>query len=344
MHAPTITSPRQAASALREGRLVVLPTETVYGLGALATDPAAVQRVFSTKGRPADHPLIVHVASAEELPRWAQTIPDWVAPLIDRCWPGPLTLVLEASAEVDPLITGGQPTVAVRVPAHPLTLQVLEHLGPGAGIVAPSANVYGQVSPTTADDAWQGLGHRLRPGDLILDGGTCSVGVESTILDCTGPGGAARILRPGAIGAEAISRFAGIEVTGEAQSASDGTTPRVPGSTASHYAPRAAVITVERDQIGSDGVAEFLPAGVHRSDCALIAASDVDTPPGWTRLLAAASDREYAHDLYAALRDGDRRGCQVVVAVLPTGSTELGEAIRDRLHRAAATGSASGSS
>lgn len=348
MHAPTITSPRQAAAALADGRLVVLPTETVYGLGALASIPAAVERVFATKGRPADHPLIVHIGSADAVGLWAAAAPSWLGSVLARCWPGPLTVVLPASDIVSPLVTGGQPTVALRVPAHPLAAAVLDRLGPAAGIVAPSANLYGQVSPTSAQAAWDSLGHRLRPGDLILDGGECSVGVESTIVDCTGT--APRILRPGAIGASAISALAGVECEDHGAVDASAGVPRVPGSHASHYAPHATVLVVPESEIAAaGGLAEALRGASDAAarpgtpgtlgepgDWGLIAPAAVATPPGWTRLLAATSDRAYAHDLYAALRAGDDSGCRMIVAVPPSGGSDLAAAVRDRLTRAAA--------
>ncbi len=309
-----------AVAALRGGGLVALPTETVYGLAAHARDPEAVARLFAVKGRPAAHPVIVHLADAGLLDRWATDVPPWARTLADALWPGPLTLIVPRADTVLDAVTGGQQTVGLRVPAHPLTLAVLSELGDG--VAAPSANRYGQVSPTTAQHVLAELGDRLDPDrDLVLDGGPCPVGVESTIIGAWD--GTPRLLRAGAVTASQVAALLGRDVS----LAVDGV--RAPGSTATHYAPRATVITVEPDAIADavDGVAP--PFGV-------IALADV-RPPGAAHVrLAAPSDAdEYARVLYAALRAADDAGLGVVVAVLPP-DTGVGHAVRDRLQRAAA--------
>ena len=313
----------EAAAALRAGGLVAFPTETVYGLGADAAQPRAVARVYAAKGRPADHPLIVHAPDVEAALSWAQGVPAWAAQLAAACWPGPLTLVLPRAAAAGLHLTGGQDTVGVRVPDHPLALALLRAVG--GGVAAPSANRFGQVSPTTAAHVLAGLGEALRPGtDLVLDGGPCAVGVESTILDATGS--APRLLRPGGVTVEQVQ-----EVTGLTVLRSDGTV-RAPGTLAAHYAPQARVVLAD---VGSD----VLTPG-HPDDAptrGLLALADVATPAGWVRLAAPADVGDYARVLYASLREADALGLATVVAV-PPQDAGLGGAVRDRLARAAASG------
>lgn len=307
----------RAINSLRGGGLVALPTETVYGLGAAADQPAAVARVYAVKGRPADHPLIVHLAGREDLGRWASRVPDYAAMLAAACWPGPLTLVLPKQPSVGSYITGGQDTVALRVPDHPVAAAVLR--GFGSGVAAPSANRFGRVSPTTADHVVAELGGLLDPQrDVILDGGPAQVGLESTIVDCTGP--RPRLLRPGAVTAPQISALTGLDLA-----TGTGTT-RVPGTLAAHYAPRARVLIV----------ADPGPAAPPQLDpvVGLIAPDNRPTPVGVVRLLAPADLRCYAAGLYRALREADEMGLREVRIVLPTGDG-LAAAIADRVQRAA---------
>lgn len=301
-----------AAKALINGHLVALPTETVYGLGADATNQAAVDRIFEVKGRPRNHPLIVHLAGVEDLTDWAVEIPEYAEELAESFWPGPMTLVLKRSQLAQDFITGGQDTVGLRVPNHPVALELLREfrlLG-GKGIAAPSANIFGKVSPTKSDDVYSELKTRLGENDLVLEGGVSAVGVESTIIDCTQELPA--ILRPGAITTEMIT-----QVTGLAVRAGD-TQIRVSGSLKSHYAPVAKVVLDGEPQPG-DG---------------LIALASYPTPDGVTRLAEPKDNAEYARELYSALRKADTLGLSKVIAVLPEGD-DIAVAIRDRLTRSA---------
>jgi L-threonylcarbamoyladenylate synthase len=309
--------PASAAHSLRSGGLAALPTETVYGLGALADHRTAVARVYATKGRPADHPLIVHLASSAAVDDWARDVPGWARELGEACWPGPLTLVLPRSDRAPDFVTAGQPTVGLRVPDHPATLAVLQAVG--TGVAAPSANRFGRVSPTTAQHVVAELGDLLDPArDCVLDGGAAAVGVESTIVDCTGP--APRLLRPGAVSAQLVEAITGLPV-----GAGDGSV-RAPGTLASHYAPTAGVRIVEHPA----------PADPHLDPhVGLLAPSSVPTPAGVVRLLAPRDAREYAAGLYAALREADLLGLDRVDVVLPAGSGLAG-AVADRVRRAAA--------
>jgi L-threonylcarbamoyladenylate synthase len=301
----------RAARALHNGHLVAFPTETVFGLGADAANPAAVARIFATKGRPADHPLIVHVSSAELIGELAADIPRFAHDLAAALWPGPLTLILERSAAVSDTVTGGQPTVGVRVPSHPVAMQLLrtfESLG-GRGVAAPSANRFGRVSPTTAAAVRAELGALLGPHDLILDGDPSDVGIESTIVDCTGA--APVVLRPGSITDDIIVAVTGLAL-GEREAGI-----RVSGSLPAHYAPAATVVLDMAPQSG-DG---------------FIALADHDTPEGVVRLAAPGSADDFARELYAALRAADDAGLRRVVVMSPQGPG-IAVAIRDRLWRA----------
>ena len=295
------TSLDRALEVLGNGGLVAIPTETVYGLAADASNEAAVRRIFQAKGRPADHPLIVHVASGEQLPRWAAEVPTAAGLLADSCWPGPLTLLVPKAAHVLMVVTGGRDTVGVRVPAHAMATELLTRFG--GGLAAPSANRFGEVSPTTAQHVALDLGDRV---DYVLDSGPCPVGVESTIVDCSVE--PPQILRPGAITAEQVSAL----LSGRLSPASGPS--RAAGMMASHYAPKAKVVLVESS---ADGLA----ATVGRHDVWLLDRSD--------DLVL------YARHLYDDLRAADLRGVSTVVAVLPP-PVGLGHAIRDRLTKAAA--------
>lgn len=319
------TDPDAAVAALRAGRLAVLPTETVYGLGADAARRSAVARVYAVKGRPADHPLIVHVADAAAVGQWARSVPEYASRLAASCWPGPLTLVLPRSARAGDHVTGGQDTVALRVPDHPLTRTVLERFG--GGVAAPSANRFGRVSPTTAQHVLDELAGALVPAqDVVLDGGPCRIGVESTILDCTGP--APRLLRPGGVTPADVERLGGVPLV---PVPARGSGVRAPGMLESHYAPQARVRLL--DPQGVAGLAERPLTG--DPDTGLLAAAGLRTPPGVVRLAAPADTAEYARGLYAALREADALGLRTVLAVAPAGAG-LAAAVRDRLSRAAA--------
>ena len=300
-----------AAQLLKSGGLVALPTETVYGLGADATNKDAVARIYNVKGRPADHPLIVHIHSMQSLGDWADEIQSYAISLARDFWPGPMTLVLKRSLLAEDFVTGGQPTVGLRVPDHVIALALLsafEKIG-GKGIAAPSANRFGQVSPTTAKAVQEEIGQYLDQQDLILDGGPSSVGVESTIIDCTSD--APRILRPGAITIEMIEESTGLKVSMAEINI------RVSGSLENHYAPNATV-DLNRTPISGEG---------------FIALSDIQTPVNVIRLAAPNSVEDFARVLYAALREGDAQGLKSVVVTEPLGDG-LALAIRDRLMRA----------
>lgn len=315
-----------AAERLRAGGLVVLPTETVYGLGADASAPDAVRRIFATKGRPADHPLIVHLGDPDELDRWAVEVPDTARKLAAACWPGPLTLVLRRAGGVSDVVTGGLDTVGLRVPAHPVIAAVLRAFG--GGVAAPSANRFGRVSPTTAQHVLDELGEVLDPArDLVLDGGPCTIGVESTIVDCTAA--VPVILRPGGVPAERIESVLGIAVQRKA-----GGPSRAPGMLAAHYAPTAQVVVVSASEVAAAAADE--PG----RRVGVLAPADVAVPPGAVRLDAPApySAELLAPLLYARLRQADVLGLDLLLVVAPPAEG-LGAAIIDRLTRAA-TGSA----
>jgi L-threonylcarbamoyladenylate synthase len=302
---------------LLAGNLVAFPTETVYGLGADACNAAAVARIYSVKGRPADHPLIVHVASMDALGDWAADVPAYAIALARDFWPGPMTLIMKRSALAGDFVTGGQDTVGIRVPDHVVALGLLEAFARagGRGVAAPSANRFGNVSPTTAQAVADELSEYLSDADQIIDGGACAVGVESTIIDCTGD--VPRILRPGAVTVAMIEESTGLLVSIDGK-AVDGPVIRVSGSLDSHYAPEATVV-LDQSPIAGQG---------------FIAMADVATPDGVVRLAAPKSDDEFAQVLYAALRAADEQGLQSVVVAQPQGAG-IAVAIRDRLMRAA---------
>jgi L-threonylcarbamoyladenylate synthase len=302
-----------AAANLLAGGLVAFPTETVYGLGADACNADAVARIYSVKGRPADHPLIVHVAAMDGLGDWADDVPGYAISLARDFWPGPMTLVVRRSGLAGNFVTGGQDTVGVRVPDHPVALGLLEAFvrAGGKGVAAPSANRFGNVSPTTAQAVADELNDYLAEGDQILDGGSCDVGVESTIIDCTGD--VPKILRPGAITAQMITESTGLEVVGVVEESAI----RVSGSLEAHYAP-AATVVLDQSPLAGQG---------------FIAMADVVAPDGVVRLAAPTTHEEFARILYSALRDADEKGLSEVVVIQPSGEG-LAIAIRDRLKRA----------
>lgn len=301
-----------AARRLKAGDLVAFPTETVYGLGADASNSEAVARIYSVKGRPNDHPLIVHIASMERMGDWAREVPAYAITLARSFWPGPMTLILKRSELAGDFITGGQGSVGVRVPDHVVALALLEafeRIG-GKGVAAPSANRFGHLSPTTTGAVIEELGDYLSKEDLVLDGGACEVGVESTIIDCTGV--APSVLRPGAISVAMIEECTGLKVTVSDKEI------RVSGSLENHYAPVAKVLLCEVPQPGQG----------------FIAHKNVQTPEGVIRLASPGDDDEFAQILYSALREADALGLSEVVVMQPTG-IGIAVAIRDRLARAA---------
>lgn len=290
---------------LSSGGLVAIPTETVYGLAALATNEAAVKNVFLAKGRPLNHPLIVHLGPSSHYEDWG-VFNEQAKLLAKAFWPGPLTLLVQRTSRVLDLVTGGRDSVALRVPAHPLTQRLLDKLNDG--VVAPSANRFGKVSPTTAQHVVDDLGEDV---DAVLDGGTCDFGVESTIVDCTGD--VAKILRPGVITVEQIRDLVGKVETNDVGES------RAPGMLASHYAPNAVVELFETFNDAQLAVQRHLSDG---DTSVLLHFEDVD---------------EYAANLYAFLRSADKGNIQYVCAVLPPGKG-VGLAIRDRIRKAAYRG------
>ena len=300
------------AQALKNGALVAFPTETVYGLGADASNEKAVARIYEVKGRPKNHPLILHIASMDDITYWAEEISDYANALARSFWPGPMTLIFKHSEAAKDFVTGGQDTVGLRVPDHSLALELLQEckkIGVHA-IAAPSANRFGHVSPTTAVAVQEEIGAYLSAQDLILDGGAAQVGLESTIIDCTGD--APRILRPGAITQAMIEEATGLKVSESSES-----TIRVSGSLEKHYAPNAQILLDVQANAGQG----------------FIAPADVATPTGAIRLASPKTTDEYARVLYSALRDGDAQDLKTIAVIQPSGDG-LAIAIRDRLMRA----------
>jgi len=305
---------QKAAQALADGKLVAFPTETVYGLGADATNQSAIAKIYSVKARPVNHPLIVHISSVNQIEKWAIDTSDYAIDLARCFWPGPITLILKRSKLASDAITGGQDAVGLRVPSNPVALNLLaefERLG-GSGVVAPSANRFGSVSPTSAKAVEAELGSFMGKEDLILDDGPCLIGIESTIVDCTK--GAPIVLRPGAVTTEMIELVTGLKNTIYL----DELEVRVSGNMASHYSPKAVVELGMPTQRGHG----------------FIALADVPSPSGALRLAAPKSIEEYARVLYQALRLGDELGLEIIHAIEPKGAG-LALAIRDRLTKAA---------
>lgn len=309
-----------AAQHLREGRLVAFPTETVYGLGADARSAEALQRMFAAKQRPADHPVIVHIGDVSHLDQWAAEIPDTALRLAEALWPGPLTLILKRAPEVIDAITGGQTTIGIRIPSHPVALALLREFG--GGIAAPSANRFGQISPTRAEHVAEGLGDRV---SLIVDGGSCIVGIESSIVDLSGM--RPRLLRPGMLGRAEIEALLGSEFDHDTSSG-----PRVSGSLASHYAPETPAFGLGKDELraalfepGAGGKTGVIATGKQPSD---VPATSV-----WRDL--SSDPAAYAHSFYAALRELDALNLTRILLELPPETVEW-EAVRDRIQRASA--------
>jgi len=312
----------RAVAVLRAGGLVAFPTETVYGLGADASNPPAVRKLFEAKGRPATHPVIVHLADAVQLANWAREIPASAQRLARKFWPGPLTLILRRVSNVSDLVTGGQETVAVRVPSNPVAQQLLARFG--GGVAAPSANRHGRVSATTAEHVRREFGTAV---DCVLDGGEAQVGIESAIVDLSGIGPV--LLRPGSITAAEIEAVLGVSLTAPA-----GDAPRAPGTLAAHYAPQTPLMLMEGDLV-LELAASLLRQGKRVAVLAFSAQRPVLRGLDW---IAAPRDAAgYAHGLYASLRRLDELRCDTILVEKPP-QTPAWAAINDRLARAA-TGS-----
>lgn len=307
----------RAVEALKAGLLVAFPTETVYGLGADASSDAALQRLYTTKGRPGTHPVIVHLARAEMLRDWARHVPPEAVHLAHRFWPGPLTLILPRAHHVSDRVTGGQDTVGLRCPAHPLALELLTAFG--GGLAAPSANRFGHVSPTTAQHVRQDLGDDVA---LVLDGGACPVGVESAIVDLSGD--EPRLLRPGMLTRNQLEHALGRPLAAPAPQA-----PRVPGALERHYSPRTPALLVPPEAVEGEA-RRLLESG---APAAVLARRPA--PPWAADWIQAPEDPEgYARGLYAALRDLDERD-RALILIEEAPSAPDWDAIRDRLRRAA---------
>ena len=308
-----------AAQLLREAELVAFPTETVYGLGADAANAAAVAKIFALKGRPADHPLIVHVANFDAAAKWARQIPHEAHTLAERFWPGPLTMILPKRSSVPDAVTGGQRTVGLRCPSHPLAQELLREFARGGSgaIAAPSANRFGHVSPTTAQHVRDEFGDELH----VLDGGACEVGLESTIVDLSR--GLPVLLRPGA-----ISRAQLAKALGEEPRERDVNAPRAPGALASHYAPRTPLVV-----LAAEAVDALARAGAETAVLAMRDSAENVKVAAW--IVASGDPGTYGHDLYANLRRLDASGAKRIVVQAPPANAAW-EAVNDRLQRAAA--------
>jgi len=311
---PTTDEIKKAAKALKDGHLVAFPTETVYGLGADATNEKAVSRIYSVKGRPTDHPLIVHISSINQLEKWAIEIPEYAIKLAQEFWPGPMTLILKRSELAKDFITGNQVNVGVRVPVHPVALELLSEfkkLG-GLGIAAPSANRFGAVSPTSGFDVQEEIGNYLDNTDQILDGGKSLVGIESTIINCLSD--TPVVLRPGFVTLEDIASIAGFDV----KMVGSTNAIKAPGMLPAHYSPRAKVVT----------------QGLAIQGEGFLALASIKTPEGAIRLASPLTVDQFAKQLYESLRSADHIGLTKVVVVPPDGNG-LAMAIRERLNKAA---------
>jgi L-threonylcarbamoyladenylate synthase len=312
---PTQDEIRRAAKALKNGHLVAFPTETVYGLGADASNSTSVSRIYEVKGRPTGHPLIVHISSISQMDKWAVDVPEYAINLARNFWPGPMTLILKRSQLAKDFITGGQDLVGLRVPSHPTSLMLMkefENLG-GFGVAAPSANRFGAVSPTTSNAVVEELDTFLSDKDLLLDGSASEVGVESTIIDCSGV--TPNILRPGIISKEQVEEVSGLQ-SGDNVS---GSKVKTSGLLISHYSP----------------VAEVVLDGKTSPEDGFFAMAEIQTPTGAIRLGSPATIEEYAKNLYSVLRLADQKGLKRISVIQPSGDG-LALAIRDRLSKAAA--------
>jgi L-threonylcarbamoyladenylate synthase len=309
----------EAVKALRAGDLVAFPTETVYGLGANAADAAAVAKIFVAKGRPADHPVIVHLDNPRYLHRWVSEIPPVAKELAAEFWPGPLTLILPKAQNVNKVVTGGQDSIGIRVPSHPIAQQLLTAFG--GGIAAPSANRYGRLSPTRPDHVREEFGDAVR---VIIDGGESEIGLESTIVSCLG--NVARLLRPGFITRSQIERVVGPLAVG-------GDAPRTPGDRVQHYAPRTPLEIVAGDDLEARAAAL---AGRDQKVAVLAMRPPLHAQRRMTWINAGKKPKPYAHNFYNHLRALDRLGCVTILVQAPPAE-EVWGAVLDRLQRAGGT-------
>jgi L-threonylcarbamoyladenylate synthase len=310
----------EAVETLRAGKLVAFPTETVYGLGANASDPAAVRKIFDVKGRPPDHPVIVHLDNPRYLHRWVRELPPLAKALADEFWPGPLTLILPKAENVNDIVTGGQDSIGIRVPSHPMAQQLLNAFG--GGIAAPSANRYGRLSPTRPEHVKEEFGDEI---EVILDGGESLIGLESTIVSCLN--NEARLLRPGFITRSQLERIVGpLSLTADV--------PRSPGDRMLHYAPLTPLEIVSIDELEKRAAAII----AQREKVAVLAMRPpLQTQQNMTWINAGKKPDTYAHNLYNHLRTLDRAGC-VKILVQDVPDDERWAAIRDRLRRAGGVG------
>jgi L-threonylcarbamoyladenylate synthase len=309
----TADSIREAAAALKAGHLVAFPTETVYGLGADARNPEAVKRIYEVKGRPSDHPLIVHISSINQLDKWAREIPEYAIDLARAFWPGPMTLILKRTDIAKNFITGGQDTVGLRVPIDPIALALIQEFEKisDSAIAAPSANRFGQVSPTSSADVYEEIGKYLADSDTVLDGGNSTIGIESTIIDCTGEG--PRILRPGYITKEDVESESGLNCDNSITP----TSVKFSGSFDKHYSPKCKIV------IGTQVI----------NNAGFLALANEITPDGLTRIGSPKTVSDFAHVLYSTFREADRMGFQSLVISLPAGAG-VALAIRERVLKA----------
>lgn len=309
-----------AALALKSGHLVAFPTETVYGLGADASNPEAVKRIYEVKGRPSDHPLIIHISSINQLDKWAIDIPDYAIALARAFWPGPMTLILKRTNMVKDFITGNQDTVGVRVPSDPIALGLIQEFEKisGSAIAAPSANRFGQVSPTSSSDVYEELGSYLSSMDIVLSGGNSKIGIESTIVDCTND--SPQILRQGFLTKEAIEGHLGMKCN----VADVSSALRFSGSFEKHYAPRCKIV------LGNLAAIEDFPA----KQGGFLALRNIQTPIGLTRLESPISLEDFARILYSSFRKADHEGLHFLLVEAPKNEG-LGAAILERLNKAA---------
>lgn len=322
---PDSAAIKEAAEALRRGLLVAFPTETVYGLGASATDAEALRRLYAAKGRPANHPVIVHLASAESLTEWASHVPEGARKLALALWPGPMTLILPRAAKVPDAVTGGQDTVGLRIPNHPVAHALLQEFG--GGVAAPSANKFGRLSPTTAQDVAADFADEV---DIVLDGGACEVGIESTIVDYSGD--RPRILRPGMILPEQIAAIIGDPVDTAFGVSAKSSQTRAPGGLPSHYAPNTPLRITSGEQLG-ELLNDIAAAGKHA--CVLAFQHRPATTSALNWIAAPKKSNEYARQLYSNLRKLDREKADYIIVEAVPETTEW-SGIADRLRRAAA--------
>lgn len=317
-----------AARKLEAGELVAFPTETVYGLGADAENPQAVAKIYAAKGRPSNHPVIVHVAPDADIGYWASNIPDEARKLIASFWPGPLTLILKRALHIPDAVSGGQDSIGIRCPSHPVAQALLRAFKGGkGGVAAPSANKFGHVSPTTAQHVRDEFGTGPdSPLAAILDGGQSEVGIESTILDLSriathGP----VLLRPGHISAAQIA-----QVIGSQPRMPDAAAPRASGTLEAHYAPHTPVALVDADQF-AETIRQLRAVGRR---FAVIHHSEISLPQASPHLSMHANPQAYAHDLYVALRDMDAKNADIILVEAPP-TTSAWQGVNDRLRRAA---------